>query len=152
MEDYAGACESRLKDVTALLECVPPRSVAAVHLGGIAIECRIKALILDYHEIANWDDPSRCPKDPMRKQPVTRPGHSLIAGLRLMSDLYRKALADRLFIEHLESLTHPAGSTALDFIDLRYHADELGNETLHNWRRSLKYIQSWLEKNKRVAI
>jgi hypothetical protein len=152
MENYAGACESRLKDVTALLGCVPPRSVAAAHLGGIAIECRIKALILDYHKIANWGDQSRRPKDAMRNQSIARPGHSLIAALRQMDDLRRKAMADKYFIEHLDRLTHPAGSTALDFIDLRYRADELGKETLHNWHRSLKYVQGWLEKNEGLAI
>lgn len=152
MEDYAGACESRLSDVTTLLERDPPRSVAAAHLGGIAIECRIKALILDYHNISHWDDPSRRPKDPMRKQPVARPGHSLIAALRQMNDLYRKALADRFFIEHLDRLTHPAGATGLDFIDLRYRADELGEETLRDWRRSLAYVHGWLEKNEGSTI
>ncbi len=152
MEDYAGAFESRLNDVTALLGCVPPRSVAAAHLGGIAIECRIKALILDYHKITHWDEPSRRPKDSMRKHPVARPGHSLVGALRQMNDLYRKAMADRFFIEHLDRLTHPAGATGLDFIDLRYRADELGEETLRDWRRSLDYVRGWLEKNEGSTI
>lgn len=41
MENYAGAYESRLQDVTALLGCTPVRSIAAAHFGGVAIECRI---------------------------------------------------------------------------------------------------------------
>ena len=44
MEDYAGAFAARHLDVEALLSSEPMRSTAAVHIGGIAVECQIKAL------------------------------------------------------------------------------------------------------------
>ncbi len=48
MEDFAGAYLARKNDIFAL-----PRdqnhTIAIFHLGGIAVECRLKSLLLDYH-------------------------------------------------------------------------------------------------------
>jgi hypothetical protein len=150
MENYAGAHESRLSDVDALLASPNQRATAAAHLGGVAVECRLKALVVRYHKIAAWDEPSGRTKDPQYKQPISRPGHGLISAIKIMSDLYKKALADRLFLGHLDRVMHPTGATMVDFIELRYSADDLDRATMADWRRSLDYVLGWLKKNEVV--
>jgi len=101
MEDYAGAHEARSKDVEALLAVQPPRATAAAHLGGIAVECRLRALVVHYHRLTNWNDLSGRAKDPKSKQPIARPGHGLLNALQTMDAIYRRAKADSLLLIHL---------------------------------------------------
>lgn len=147
MEDYEQASASRRTDVETLLDSAVPRTTAAVHLGGVAIECKLKALIAKYHEIGSWDENSRRKKDPRIGQPISRPGHGLISAIRLMDVVYRKAKADPLFLTHLSRVMHPAGATTLDFIELRYVAAELEQNAIREWRQSFVYVLSWLMKN-----
>lgn len=44
MKDYELASASRRTDVESLLDGASPRTTAAVHLEGIAVECKLKAL------------------------------------------------------------------------------------------------------------
>jgi hypothetical protein len=148
MEDYFRAFNSRRVDVDVLLSSNPCRTTAAAHLGGIAIECQLKALLLDYHNISAWGQPSIRPRDPQHGQPIPRPGHTLIGSLKQMSIIYRKARADQQFLVHLDRVMHPTGATYADFIDLRYAADELNYNTMFDWRASFYYVLGWLKKNK----
>lgn len=150
MENYFGAFTSRIADVDALLAATPRRTTAAAHLGGVAVECRLKALLLAYHELSEWEQPSRRPRAPKLGQPISRPGHGLLAALRDMSAIYLKAKADRLFLSHLERVMHPTGATYADFIDLRYSADELDGTSMTDWRTSLDYVLRWLKKNEEL--
>lgn len=152
MEDYAGASASRLQDVEGLLSPSIQRTVAAAHLGGVAVECQIKCLIVRYHQLAQWDGVSKRSKDPKRGQPIPRPGHGLIAGLRLMDDVYRKARADYNFLTHLDRVMHPSGASVQDFIELRYSAKEFNSQTMIEWRRSLNYVIGWLRKNESTLL
>lgn len=147
MENYEEAHRLRLLDVDALLAVAPPRSTAAAHLGGVAVECRLKALILTYHKINVWDEPSKRVGDPRHKRPIQRTSHALRAAVKLMDVLYKKAQADPQFLKHLESVTYPAGANASDFIALRYSGSDLGSEIFPEWRRSLDYVLGWLKKN-----
>jgi hypothetical protein len=147
MEDYAGAHHARRQDVEALLACVPARTTAAAHLGGVTIECRLKAILVDYHQLSNWNDISRRPRDPLSGQSIARPGHGLLSTLRQIDAIYRKARTDRLMLIHLNRVMHPSGATVGDFIDLRYASAELEGQTLADWRNSLKYVLGWLQKN-----
>lgn len=147
MENYGLAFESRRVDVEALMACAVPRTTAAAHLGGVAIECRLKDLVVRYHGIAAWGDLGTRLRDSRRGQPIERPGHGLLASLRLMSDLNKKALLDPAFLVHLSRIMNPGGATSHDFIDLRYVGDNISGNTLHDWRQSLQYVLGWLEKN-----
>lgn len=147
MEDYAGACAARHLDVEALLSSEPKRPTAAAHIGGIAVECQIKALVLSYHGIGAWSEQGRRARDAHYGRPVERPGHHLVSSVKLMARLYEKARADPLFIKHLDKVMHPAGSRDADFIALRYAANDLDGNTLDAWRRSLNYVSGWLKKN-----
>lgn len=147
MEDYSGACAARYLDIAALLAADPQRPTAAAHIGGIAVECQIKALVLMYHGISGWDQQGRRSKDAYLGRLVERPGHSLISAIKLMARMYERAKADPLFIKHLDQVMHPAGSRDADFIGLRYAAGNLENNTLGAWQVSLNYVNGWLKKN-----
>ncbi|HCF5159408.1 TPA: hypothetical protein ACRNDL_001248 [Pseudomonas aeruginosa] len=147
MEDYGKAFDSRRADVEILLAGENPRATAAAHLGGVAVECKLKALVIKYHGITLWGENSSRAKDSRRGQPIERPGHGLVASLRLMQQIHSKAVLDPRFLSHLSRIMHPAGATERDFIDLRYSGYELAGGTLSEWRESLEYVLGWLEKN-----
>jgi hypothetical protein len=147
MEDYAGACTERYRDVEALLQSNPMRSTAAVHLGGIAVECQIKALVLRYHRICVWNEKGERAQDAFFKKPIARPGHNLVAAVKQMTRLYEKAKADPLFLKHLDGVMHPVGSRDADFIGVRYSATALESNALQPWQKSLDYVRGWLKKN-----
>lgn len=149
MENYQQAYLARLQDTLALL--AQQRDLAAAHLGGIAVECRLKALAVAYHGIAAWDDASKRRKDARTGQAIPNPGHGLPAAIRLMEALYKKARADHLFLNHLERVMTPTGPSNLNYIDLRYSAEELADETSKLWQQSLQYVIGWLEKNEVLA-
>lgn len=147
MENYDKAHECRLEDIDTLLAGQNPRGTAAAHLGGAAVECRLKALVLRYHNISTWNDKSKRHKDSRYGTPILRTGHGLIAAVRLMQDFYGRAKADPLFLKHLNNVTYPAGQTDTDFIALRYSAQNLEGDSLLQWQNSLKYVLGWLKKN-----
>lgn len=151
MEDYSKAYDARRRDVDELLKLTPPHATIAAHLAGVAVECRLKALILAYHRIGYWEQACARPKDPRLGQPIARPGHGLLSALRVMDDLYRRAKADGRVLTHLSRLMHPTGATGADFIELRYLGTELDPASLNEWRKSLEYVLGWLKKNEGVT-
>jgi hypothetical protein len=78
MEDYTGAYQARKNDVCALLTLPSNHKIAIFHLGGIAIECKLKAFLLIYHRINNWNEKSHRTKDSMYNQEINNPNHSLL--------------------------------------------------------------------------
>lgn len=147
MEDYAGACTARNLDLEALLVATPQRTTIAVHLGGVAVECQLKAFLLAYHKISAWGQNGRRPKESFHGSPVPRPGHHLLSSVKMMNKVYERARSDRLFLMHLDRVMHPAGARDADFIDLRYFSDDLAGSALADWRTSLRYVSGWLTKN-----
>ena len=123
------------------------RTTAAAHLGGVAVECRLKALVLAYHKISAWDAPSSRTKDARFGQAIPRTGHGLVGAVRLMQDVYKAAKSDYLFLKHLNNVNHPTGPTEIDFIALRYSAQAISDAALQDWQRSLEYVLGWLKKN-----
>ena len=55
MQDFAGAYIARKNDLLALPK---DHTIAIFHLGGIALECRLKSLLINYHKINEWGNPS----------------------------------------------------------------------------------------------
>lgn len=147
MENYDEACKCRLSDIAALLAGPDKRTTAAAHLGGVAVECRLKALVLAYHRISAWDALSSRKKDARFGQAIPRTGHGLMGAVKLMQDVYKAAKSDHLFLMHLNNVNHPTGSTEIDFIALRYSAQAINNAALQDWQRSFKYVLGWLKKN-----
>ncbi|EDZ96123.1 MAG: hypothetical protein P5702_09300 [Limnospira sp. PMC 1291.21] len=145
MEDFAGACLARKKDAEALLK-LQDHNIAALHLGGISIECRLKSLLADYHSISEWDEKSRRKKDSMFNQQIHNPGHSLTTALRHMPELFKLAKSDQQLLKHLNCLIYPLGATSVDYIGLRY-VDQASSIQRDEWKKSFDYVYGWLEKN-----
>ncbi len=149
MEDFAGAYLARKNDIFAL-----PRNqnhtIAIFHLGGVAVECQLKAMLLVYHKITDWKHQSRRATDSLFGQPIKNPKHDLIKALSDMSDLYNTALADGHFLTHLGKIIRPLGSSNPDYISLRYIPQT--TESLSDWHNSFNYICHWLHKNKHIIL
>ncbi len=144
MEDFAGAYLARKNDISALPKN-QKHTIAIFHLGGIAVECRLKSLLLDYHKINNFSENSNRSKDSMYNQPVVNPSHGLLTALKRMPDFYKKAKSDYRLLTHLQVILYPLCSTEVDYISLRYipHA----TQSQEDWQKSFDYVCGWLEKN-----
>jgi hypothetical protein len=149
MEDYHGAFRARKQDAEALLP-LQGHGIAAFHLGGVAVECRLKALLQLYHSIQDWDKPSQRRKDAMFNQAVKNPGHSLMTALKRMPKLRERAKSDHNFLNHLQNIIHPLGATSADYIGIRYLPQ--ATPTNDDWQQSFAYVCGWLNKNARETI
>lgn len=147
MEDYTGAYLARKNDVSALPKY---HTIAIFHLGGIAIECRFKSLLLCYHGLSKWDEKSCRTKGSMYNQAIANPGHGLLTALRRMSDFDKRAKLDRQFLVHLQKIIHPLGSTDIDYISLRYIPEI--RQSQEDWQKSFDYVCSWLKKNEKSIL
>ncbi|MDI1279652.1 hypothetical protein [Methylobacter sp.] len=147
MDDYTGAYIARKNDISVLPK---HHAIAIFHLGGIAVECRLKSLLLLYHQISDWDQKSRRIKDSMYNQPIANPSHGLLSALRRMSDISRQAKLDKQFLTHLQKILYPLGSTDIDYISLRYIPQT--TQSQEDWQKSFDYVCGWLEKNERILL
>ncbi|WP_420208936.1 hypothetical protein [Candidatus Electronema sp. JC] len=145
MEDYNEAFRARRRDANELLQ-LNGHKIAAFHLGGVAVECRLKAFLVLYHKVVEWEQPSGRRKDSCFKQPVKNPGHGLLTAIKRMSRLYDKAKLDYMFLKHLEKVTHPLGASSMDYIGIRYIAETATCQD--EWINSFDYVCRWLDKNK----
>ncbi len=147
MDDYTGAYIARKKDVSALPK---HHTIAIFHLGGVAVECRLKSLLLIYHQISDWDQKSRRTKDSKYNQPIANPSHGLLTALRRMPDFYKRASSNKQLLLHLQNIIHPLGSTDIDFISLRYIPET--TQSQEDWQKSFDYVCGWLEKNEKSIL
>ncbi|MDD2776122.1 MAG: hypothetical protein PHU06_09210 [Gallionella sp.] len=147
MEDFTGAYLERRNDVTAL---PVSRAIAIFHLGGIAIECRLKSLLLGYHRINDWKQQSCRIKDSMFNRPIKNPSHDLVKAIELMPDLFMTAKLDARFWLELANIIRPLGSTAPDYISLRYIPQ--ATQPTESWQQSFDYVCGWLDKNEKVIL
>ncbi|MCD0252612.1 hypothetical protein [Xanthomonas campestris] len=150
MEDFAGASDIRIDDVKVLLAPATPRCLATAHLGGVAIECKLKSLIAVYHRIAEWGEPGQRPKDPRQGSPIANPGHGIVQALKMMPDLYKRAKIDPKMLEHLAVVVNPKGTMEVDYISLRYSSKEFSAQALSEWKCSFNYVVGWINKNREV--
>lgn len=149
MEDYHAAFGARKRDAEKLL-CLQQHDIAAFHLGGVAVECRLKALLVLYHRINAWGQASRRRGDAMFNQPVINPSHNLTTALKRMPNLYKRAKLDHDFLKHLNGLRYPLGATSVDYISIRYIAQTSAEQS--DWKLSFDYVCGWLKKNAREAL
>lgn len=149
MEDFAGAYLARKNDIFALPKN-QNHTIAIFHLGGIAVECRLKSLLLEYHRIKKFDENSNRRKDSMYNQPVANPSHGLLTALRRMSDFNNKAKSDSQLLKHLQTILYPLGSTEVDYISLRYIPQT--TQSQEDWQKSFDYVCGWLEKNEKTIL
>lgn len=149
MEDFAGAYLARKNDIFALPKD-QNHTITIFHLGGIAVECRLKSLLLDYHRINKFDENSNRPKDSMCNQLVMNPSHGLLTALKRMPDFHKKAKSDIQLLKHLQTILYPLGSTEVDYISLRYIPQT--TQSQEDWQKSFDYVCGWLEKNEKTIL
>jgi hypothetical protein len=138
MEDYYTTFLQRAEDVTVLDE--GGRRIAAIHFGGVAIECFLKHLIF-----ASLPDNARREWKTSTNDPghtITNPGHDYMEALnrhnRLRSNILRRYPFVLVWLNDVEK---PEGH----FIDLRYSEKKLGDEEYKRWVRSYRSLVDWLE-------
>src|SRR5579859_2564088 len=138
MEDYYAAFLQRATDVTVLDK--NGRRTAAIHLGGVAIECLLKHLLF----ISLPDDARKewktATNDPGHT--VTNPGHKYEEALRRHNRLRSSIQQHPFVLAWLNTVERPEGH----FIDMRYASKEPSNEKYKRWMESYQSIRDWLEK------
>ena len=137
MEDYYTAFLQRTEDVTVLDK--NGRRIAAVHLGGVAIECLLKHLIfasLPRNARKEWKTNKNDPG-----HTFTNPGHDYMEALNHLQQL-RSIIVRKypLVLVWLNDVENPAGH----FIDVRYAGKELSDEKYKRWVSSYRRLVDWL--------
>ena len=147
MDDFTGAYLARKKDVSALPK---HHAIAIFHLGGIAVECRLKSLLLLYHKISMFDEKSGRAKDSMYNQIIENPSHALFTALKRMPDFSKRAKLDEQFLKNLHKIIYPLDRTDIDYISLRYIPHT--TQSQEDWQKSFDYVCGWLEKNEKTIL
>ena len=126
MEDYQAAFIERHIDTETLSKS--GRKVAAIHFGGISIECLLKAIIF-----------ASLPKD-MSKDLRT---HSYTALLKQNNKL--KSRIDK-FPEVRKWLEEVENPISQHFIDMRYSGVEPNEAIYKSWFQAYQRLQGWLQR------
>jgi len=127
MEDYQAAFIERHIDTETL--CQSGRKVAAMHFGGVTIECLLKSIICSN----------------------TIPGgasqylmtHSYTALLRKYPKLQSRAIATPKVREWLDEVENP---TSQPFINMRYCGIEPNDASYKRWLYAYKCLTGWLQR------
>lgn len=152
-EDYTKAFEERSRDVSILADA--GRCIGAMHLGGMAVECRLKMLILEYHRIAAFGEHGARPKDARLGEPIVNPEHGLVRALKDMRNLWVRARRDTLFLRRLNTLIHPLEAMHdhrdMTYVSIRYTGAEPDTTQMDAWLEAWRYVIGWLQKNLRLV-
>lgn len=127
------------------------RKIAAMHIGGIMIECRLKSFLLLYHRIGKFGERSKRRRDRNFNSEIPNPKHALTGALRKMSDLWTRAKRDPRFILSLDSIGQPLESAQVDYISLRYQQELPSVAAYTKWYKSWRYVDGWLRRNLSVV-
>jgi hypothetical protein len=140
MEDYQAAFLERHKDTEIL--CSPPaRKLAAMHFGGITIECLLKSMIFaTLPKVAKreWKTDSNNPG-----HTITNPGHSFQDALKRHNKLYDRVQKFPEVRKWLNIVENPKNQ---HFIDMRYSGSEPDDPDYKQWLVAYKRLIDWLQK------
>ncbi|NJK29475.1 MAG: hypothetical protein HC851_05870 [Acaryochloris sp. RU_4_1] len=138
MEDYQTTFSERHTDTEAL--CSAGRKIAAMHFGGITIECLLKAMIvasLPKGVSKEWKTDSFDPG-----HTITNPGHSYVEARKRHNRLNYRIQKFPEVRKWLEEIEHPNQH----FIDIRYSCSEPDDESYKRWLESYQRLRKWLER------
>jgi hypothetical protein len=139
MEDYHSAFMERHLDTETL--CQSGRKVAAMHFGGVTIECLLKAMIfasLPRGATQEWMTDSYDPG-----HTFTNPGHSYTEALKRHNRLSSKIDKFREVRKWLDEVEYPNGQ---HFIHMRYSGIEPDDPNYKRWLHAYKSLNEWLQK------
>jgi hypothetical protein len=135
MEDYQSAFLQRHQDTEIL--CKSNRKIAAMHFGGITIECLLKSMILASVSSQEWKTDSNNPG-----HTITNPGHSLRAALKSNNRLYSRVQNCPEVIKWINIVENPSQN----FITMRYSSSEPNNDEYKQWLSAYTRLKRWLQK------
>lgn len=138
MENYHGAFLDRFTDTETLH--TSGRKVAAIHFGGISVECLLKSIILAY--IPRGATPEWKTKSNDPGHTLTNPGHSFVEALKRNNRLYKRAQSSRAVMQWINDVESPGQH----FIDLRYSCEALDDVDYKQWFQSYKRLIQWLQR------
>ncbi|NER95849.1 MAG: hypothetical protein F6J86_18745 [Symploca sp. SIO1B1] len=138
MEDFQAAFLERHTDTEIL--CQSGRKIAAMHFGGVTIECLLKAILiatLPKNATKEFKTDSNNPG-----HTITNPGHSFIGALKRHNRLYQRAQSFKEVREWINEIENPSQ----DFIALRYCCKEPDDTSYKRWLYAYNSLRRWLEK------
>jgi hypothetical protein len=135
MEDYQSAFLQRHQDTEILDRS--NRKIAAMHFGGITIECLLKSMILASVSSQEWKTDSNNPG-----HTITNPGHSLRAALKSNNRLYSRVQNCPEVIKWINIVENPSQN----FITMRYSSSEPNNDEYKQWLSAYTRLEKWLQK------
>ena len=135
MEDYQSAFLQRHQDTEIL--CKSNRKIAAMHFGGITIECLLKSMILASVSNKEWKTKSNNPG-----HTITNPGHSLTAALKSNNRLYSRVQKCEWVVKWINIVEKPSEN----FITMRYSSSEPNDDKYKEWLSAYTGLKRWLQK------
>ena len=139
MEDYQSAFIDRHLDTETL--CQSRRKVAAMHFGGVTIECLLKAMIfasLPRGATQEWMTDSYDPG-----HTFTNPGHSYEEALKRHNRLKSRVENFPQARKWLDEVEKPIGQ---HFIHMRYSGIEPDDPNYKRWLYAYQSLNGWLQK------
>lgn len=138
MEDYQAAFLQRHTDTETL--CVSSRKMAAMHFGGMTVECLLKSIImasLPKGAVREWKTDSNHPG-----HTLTNPKHNFQDALKRHNRLNARVQRFPEVIKWLSIVENPSQH----FIDLRYSGDEPNDTEYKRWLSAYQSLNRWLQK------
>ena len=112
------------------------RKIGAIHFGGIAIECLLKNMIVQYHAINSWGSISK-----HSGQPITNPKHFLFYALIRIPKLQLRVTSNPEVMKMIRDIQQPFGD---HYIEWRYVGTEPNTEKYDEWYQSYNKLRIWL--------
>jgi hypothetical protein len=136
MEDFQSAYVERDKDTRVLHDS--ERKIAAMHLGGVTVECLLKALILSTVPKAQrtWKTDDHDPG-----HTVTNPGHSFEAALKRNNTLRHRVSQNSTVKNWIKIVESP---NSQHFIDMRYSTNVPHDKDYKEWWYAYESLRNWL--------
>lgn len=138
MEDYQSAFLQRYQDTKIL--CSSDRKVAAMHFGGVTIECLLKAMIFATLPKVAKRESKTDSNNPGHT--ITNPGHNLYEALKRHNRLHTRVQKFPQVMKWLAIIETPNQH----FIDMRYYSSEPGDRDYDEWLSAYNSLIGWLQK------
>jgi hypothetical protein len=138
MEDYQSAFLHRLDDTNALHSA--NRKIAAMHFGGVTVECLLKAIVLSSlpsGATPEWKTDLNNPG-----HTITNPGHNFVQAIRCNNRLYSRVQKFKTVMKWLDAIENPSQH----FIDIRYSCDEPEDLIYKQWFDTYTRLIKWLQQ------
>lgn len=143
MEDYSSAATDRLADFDVLSK--KRRKVCAIHIGGVYIECLLKAMLCCANNVTEVENRSN--RWIINEVEIYRPSHSLTTGP--LRD-YLPSIYEDMPEDVLHSLEYIAYPNDIDYISYRYVSSAtVSDEEYDEWYCNFINVFDYLQEKKR---